>query len=309
MPRLQNSTNDLLGAMRCFIRVASTGSFSAVAKEKSVSTSTVTRKIAQLEEHLKVNLLNRSTHDVSLTEAGRLYYNRILPVLYDIDDAERLVTDLHETPGGSLKLTAPVAFGRLYISPLIPGFLACYPDIRLDLRLTDNHNDLVEGGFDLDVHEGERYLDDLIVHKITANRSVICASESYLNNFGTPLHPEDLSHHNLIEYVHPEAPRHWVFGRDNETFTNEVRGNFRTDHSETLLNAALHGVGIAEMEIWLAQKFIHTGELVHLLSDWNMDNPLTGQHIYLAHLPNRRNSVKVKVLKDYLIGALSSIFS
>ena len=293
--------------MRCFIRVASTGSFSAVAKERSVSTSTVTRKIAQLEEHLKVVLLNRSTHDVSMTEAGRIYYNRILPVLYDIDEAERLVTDLHETPGGSLKLTAPVAFGRLYISPLVPGFLTRYPDIKLDLRLTDNHNDLVEGGFDLDVHEGERYLDNLVVHKLTLNRSIICASARYLKKFGIPQHPEDLSCHNLIEYVHPEAPRYWVFKKDNEIYSKEIAGNFRTDHSETLLNAALYDVGIAEMEIWLAEKFIRTGELVHLLRDWELDNALTGKNIYLAHLPNRRNSVKVKVLKQYLIASLSTV--
>ena len=122
-----------------------------------MSTSTVARKVTAIEEALGVALLHRSTHSVTLTEAGHIYLERAVTLIADLDDTLRVVAELNAQPSGPLKLTAPVAFGRRHLAPLVAPFLARYPTIQLDVRLTDNHNDLVAGGFDLDIHEGENW--------------------------------------------------------------------------------------------------------------------------------------------------------
>ncbi|CAH2904269.1 MAG: Transcriptional regulator, LysR family [uncultured Paraburkholderia sp.] len=146
---------DHLGVMRAFVRVVETGSFSAVAKEMRVSTSTIARKVSAIEDVLGVALLHRTTHSVTLTEAGAIYHERAITLIADMDDTLRVVAEVNAQPSGPLRLTAPVGFGRRYLAPLVAPFLQLYPTIQLDVRLTDNHNDLIAGGFDLDIHEGE----------------------------------------------------------------------------------------------------------------------------------------------------------
>ena len=154
-----------------------------------MSTSTVARKVTAIEEALGVALLHRSTHSVTLTEAGHIYLERAVTLIADLDDTLRVVAELNAQPSGPLKLTAPVAFGRRHLAPLVAPFLARYPTIQLDVRLTDNHNDLVAGGFDLDIHEGENYLDNLVVHRLSRNDSILCATPGYLDRCGRPVTP------------------------------------------------------------------------------------------------------------------------
>ena len=298
---------DHFGAMRAFVRVAETGSFSAVAKEMRVSPSTVARKVSTVEEALGVALLNRSTHNVVLTEAGAIYFERALTLIADLDDTLRVVAELNTQPSGPLKLTAPVAFGRRYLAPLVPLFLARYPKIQLDVRLTDNHNDLVAGGFDLDIHEGENYLDNLIVQRISRNDSVLCAAPAYLERCGRPHHPVDLRGHNCLRYVHPDGPPHWEFVQDDVRQSITPAGNLVSDHSELLLEAARAGLGIAEFEIWLVRDLIARGELEVVLPHYRLHNRLTGDAIYMAYLANRRGSIKLRMLREFLAEQLAHV--
>ncbi|WP_199756274.1 LysR family transcriptional regulator [Candidatus Pantoea deserta] len=295
------------GTMQLFVRTVLLGSFSAAAREAGISASTVTRKISAIEKHLKVALFHRSTHEITLTEAGYLYFERVTAILSDIDDAHRAVSALDAEPSGQVKLTAPVAFGRIYLAPLIPQFLKIYPSIQLDVRLTDNHNDLVRGGFDLDIHEGENYINDLVVHPLSRNDSVLCATPEYLSLNGHPQKPADLSAHNCLQYIHPEAETQWRFRKHQSRFSHLPRGTLQSDHTELLLSAVLEGTGIAEFEIWLVRDFIRQGALKIVLPDYEFKNDLTGKFIYLAHLPNRRQSAKVRVLKSFLADRLSRV--
>lgn len=301
--------SDDLSAMRAFVRTVELGSFSAVAKEAHVSTSTIARKVSVIEESLGLSLLHRSTHKISLTEAGAIYLERASRLIADFDDTMRVVAELDAKPSGPLKLTAPVAFGRRYLAPLIGPFLKKYPSIQLDVRLTDNHNDLVAGGFDLDIHEGENYLDNLVVQKIAINQSVLCAAPSYLDARGRPCHPSDLKGHNCLRYVHPEGDPRWNFENGTESISVLPTGNLSTDHSEMLLEAVCAGLGIGDFEVWLVKDKLISGELEVVLPNFTMRNELTGKFVYLAYLANRRGSIKLKVLRDFLFENLQHVGS
>lgn len=305
--RRANAQTDHLVAMRTFLKVVQAGGFSAAARELRASASTVARQVSSLEGALGVPLLHRSTHSIALTEAGRIYHARVESLIADLDDTHRAVAELNAAPSGPLKLTAPVAFGRRYLSPLVAPFLAAYPDIQLDLRLTDNHNDLVSGGFDIDIHEGENYLENLVVHRLSRNDSVLCAAPAYLHRCGVPQTPEELERHNCVRYFHPEADPRWHLVRDGQRHSVLPTGNLVTDHSELLLDAVGAGLGIGEFEVWLVREALLSGQLQSVLPQYRVENKLTGQYIYLAYLANRRGSAKVRALKDFLVLHLAQV--
>jgi DNA-binding transcriptional LysR family regulator len=298
---------DHLATMRVLVRIVELGSFSAAARELQTATSTIARKLTALEELLGVALLHRSTHQVSLTEAGHLYHARAVSMIADLDDTLRVVTELDSAPSGPLKLTAPVAFGRRYLAPLIAPFLDRYPGIQIDLRLTDNHNDMIRGGFDLDIHEGENYLDNLIVQPISRNDSVLCATPGYFERRGRPQKPVDLAQHNCLRYLHPEGDPRWHLSHGRHKESVMPRGNLQSDHSELLLEATCGGLGIAEFEIWLVRDLLVSGALEIALPSYWLNNALTGEKIYMAYLPNRRYSTKVRVLRKFLAEGLKGI--
>ncbi|VVP15166.1 LysR family transcriptional regulator [Pseudomonas fluorescens] len=298
---------DHLGVMRALVKVVELGSFSAAAREMHVSPSTLTRTISALEKSLNTTLLHRTTHIVALTEAGQIYHARALSMIADLDDTLRVVSDLNLAPSGPLKLTSPVAFGRRFLAPLIAPFLKMYPGIQMDLRLTDNHNDMIVGGFDLDIHEGENHLENLIAYPISRNDSLLCATPEYLAQHGHPLAPGDLSAHNCLVYVHPDSDPHWYFVREEEKHSIFPQGNLQSDNSELLLEAVCGGLGIAEFEIWLVRDLLLNGQLQIVLPDYRFVNSLTGRQIYMAYLPNRRFSTKVRVLREFLEARLQGI--
>jgi DNA-binding transcriptional LysR family regulator len=298
---------DHLGVMRALVKVVELGTFSAAARELHVSPSTLTRMITTLEKSLNTTLLHRTTHIVALTEAGQIYHARALSMIADLDDTLRVVSDLNQAPSGPLKLVSPVAFGRRFLAPLIAPFLQMYPGIQMDLRLTDNHNDMITGGFDLDIHEGENHLENLIAYPLSRNDSLLCATPDYLARCGHPQTPTELSKHNCLIYVHPDSDPHWYFTKDEVKHSIFPKGNLQSDNSELLLEAVCGGLGIAEFEIWLVRDLLLSGELHIVLPQYRFVNSLTGRHIYMAYLPNRRYSTKVRVLRDFLETRLKGI--
>jgi DNA-binding transcriptional LysR family regulator len=305
--RTDASGIDQFGCMRAFMSVVELGTFSAAARRMGIATSTLTRQISTLERSLGTTLIVRSTHHTVLTDAGKIYFSRSKALLSELDDTLRVVSELDSTPSGSLKLIAPVAFGRLHLAPLIVPFLDAYPHIQLDIRLTDNHGDMLTEGFDLDIHEGENHLDNLIAQSISCNQTVLCATPGYLARHGIPRHPDDLQRHNCLRYLHPDGDPYWHFLLDDVRHSVFPKGNLQADHNELLLQATCAGGGICDFEVWLIREHVRRGELVVVLPDYRLVNRLTGERIYMAYLPSRRFSAKVKVLRDFIAERLNGI--
>jgi DNA-binding transcriptional LysR family regulator len=177
----------------------------------------------------------------------------------------------------------------------------------LDVRLTDNHGDMLTEGFDLDIHEGENHLDNLIVQAISNNQTVLCATPGYLARYGVPHEPDDLQQHNCLRYLHPDGDPQWHFVREEMRQSVLPKGNLQSDHNELLLQATCAGAGIGDFEVWLVRDRILHGDLVVVLPDYRLFNPLTGERIYMAYLPSRRFSAKVKALRDFLADRLDGI--
>jgi DNA-binding transcriptional LysR family regulator len=173
--------------------------------------------------------------------------------------------------------------------------------------LTDNHNDMIVGGFDLDIHEGENHLANLVAYPICRNDSLLCATPDYLKRNGFPASPDELSSHNCLIYLHPDSDPHWYFTKDDVKHSIFPKGNLQSDNSELLLEAVCGGLGIAEFEIWLVRDLLLSGELQIVLPEYRFLNSLTGNQIYMAYLPNRRYSTKVRVLRDFLEDRLKGI--
>jgi len=287
---------DFLAGMKLFVRVAETGGFSAVARQAATTQPTVSRTVAALETHLGVRLLNRSSRAVTLTEDGRAFYARATAALEAIAEAEASVGRRHGQPSGLLRLGTPVAFGRLHVAPRLPAFLAKYPDVEIDLSMTDAFVDLVGGGLDLVVRVG--MLDDpsLIARRIGTTRRVTVASAEYLARRGVPMVPADLSGHDCIVYTRLATGNRWHFGGTGGSVSVDVRGRFRADNSEAVREAVIAGAGIAVIPVWMFTDEIVTGR-VRIVLDSFAPSALPIHAVY----PSRRQvPAKVRAMIDYL---------
>jgi DNA-binding transcriptional LysR family regulator len=198
---------DRFQAITAFARVVELGSFARAAERLSVSTSAVSRQVAELEAHLDARLLNRTTRRLSLTEAGQAYYERSVQLLADLDDAESLVRTATVVPKGRLRLTCGITFGVRYLAPAIAEFGARHPQLTFDLDLSDRTTDLVEEGFDLAVRIGTAGPPGLVARRLGHTQLICCASPSYLEAHGEPRHPDDLLRHKCLEYTYAGGKR------------------------------------------------------------------------------------------------------
>jgi DNA-binding transcriptional LysR family regulator len=298
---------DLVNAIRLFTKVVDTGSFSEAGRQLNLDQSSVSRQVSTLEDQLGVRLLNRTTRKLGLTEAGQLYYERAHVILSEIEEANQAVLQLSATPRGTLRLTVPVVFGRLHVAPALPGFLAQYPELKIDLTLTDHVTDLIEEGGDLAIRMGEPSSATQIVRKLAENPWVICASPDYLARHGMPELPEHLLHHNcLTRKPQVGGGSEWQFkGRDG-LHSITVSGNLQTNNPEALRAAALGGLGLTRLSSWTVGKDLQSGALRRVLSGYET-TPMGGEGpIYAVYPHNRHISAKVRVFVDYLARWLAS---
>jgi DNA-binding transcriptional LysR family regulator len=231
--------------MDLFVDVVAAGSFSEAGRRRGLAASSVTRSINALEDELGARLLNRTTRKLSLTEAGRLYHERSLRILADVEDAKLSVTQLEAAPRGTLRLNVPVAFGTLHVAPALPEFLARYPAVQIDLDMTDAFIDLVEQGVDLAVRIGELEDSSLIARRLARNHRVICASPDYLRSAGVPRVPADLRQHNCLIYKRQPGRAVWRLRNAEGTVEIDVGGTLRSNNSDALHAATLGGRGLA----------------------------------------------------------------
>lgn len=287
---------DIIAAIRVFVRVVETGSFSAVARETNSSQPNVSKTIAQLEQHLAARLLQRTTRKLTVTDEGQRFYDHAGRVLEAVAEAEGAVGRRHVAPFGLLRMASPVVFGRLHVVPRLPRFLARYPDLQIDLTMNDGFTDLVGEGIDLALRVGE--IDDpgLVARRVGVTRRVIVAAPDYLERCGRPQQPEDLSRHDCIVYTRLASGDIWHFGGLTGDIALRVAGRFRVNNSEGVREAVLLGLGIGVVPIWLFRDEIANGEVELLLTDYE-PRRLPMNVVY----PSRRFvSPRVRAMIDFL---------
>ena len=288
---------DQLNAMRAFIRVAETGSFSAAARSSATTQATISKRVAALEEILDVKLLIRSSREQSLTEAGQRYFEQCKPILEAIDEAENIARCDSQTPRGLLRITASVDFGRQILSPLLQDFMAKYPDIQIDLVLSNYYLDLIAGGIDVAIRAGQ-FTDSSLVAKQLGNLSLhLVASPEYIEKHGQPTHPKELETHDCLLYSPANNPRRWQFFEAGKTFGVFVNGKFQCDDGELILDMVLGGFGISLLPYWVVHEKLASGELKLLLEDFVL--PLTD--IKMVYPDRKHLPLKTRCFLDFMV--------
>ncbi|WP_322805111.1 LysR family transcriptional regulator [Vibrio alfacsensis] len=287
---------DQLSAMRAFVRVVQTGSFSATGREMNTSQTTISKKVAALEKKIGVKLLARSSRDHALTPAGAKYYQTCVDILGELDEAETEARSETASPQGTVRISAPVAFGRILLAPIMAEFFQRYPDIKVDLRLSDRHTDLISDGIDVAIRARQLEDSTLIARHLFDNPMLVLAAPSYLDRNGTPKKPDDLTQHNCLIYSGMQEVNIWRFTKEDKEHSVAVSGNFQSDNGDVLLEVALTGMGIVILPIWMVESHIKAGRLKQVMSDYLGQN-LPFNAVYLQ---SRYTPLKVRSLIDYL---------
>ncbi|MCV9939253.1 LysR family transcriptional regulator [Boseaceae bacterium BT-24-1] len=290
---------DQLTAMRAFVRVVEVGTFTRAAQLLDLPKPTVTKLIQQLEGHLRAQLLNRTTRRVTVTMDGAAYYERALRVLGEIDELDQSMTSSQARPSGRLRIDVSVPLATDIILPALPQFLARYPEIQVDMGLSDRPADLVGENLDLAVRAGAIDDQSLIARRIGQMMLITCATPDYLARYGTPRHPRDLENgHLAVGYRRAGTSRILPFTFAGTSETIEIHGNYVISLNEGTgyLAAGLAGMGVMQVPTFMAQAHIAAGRLVPILTDWcTAPKPL-----HIIYPPNRHLSNKVRVFVDWL---------
>jgi DNA-binding transcriptional LysR family regulator len=233
--------------MSLFVAAVEAGSLSAAGRRFGIPLATVSRKVSDLERHLKTRLLNRSTRQLTLTDAGHAYLAACRRILEEVGEAERIAAGEYSAPTGELIVTAPIVFGRLHVLPVVIGFLAAYPDVAIRLMLVDRITQLTEEHIDLAVRIGKLPDSSLVATRIGSIRRVVCASPAYLAEHGTPETPKDLAAHSCITFEGLTAPAAWTFATGKTELSVPIRSRLRVNTAEAAIDAAIAGVGMTRV--------------------------------------------------------------
>jgi len=295
---------DRLRAFEVFVEVVRKNGFARAAEALDTSPANVTRYVSDLEAHLGTRLLNRSSRKLSLTESGEALYERARTILDDVAEAEAASSSTTLHPRGTLRINAPLSFGVLHLAPLWPRFLKRYPDIELDVALSDRVVDLVEEGYDLAIRISRVPANAYAARKLATSQNIVCAAPAYLRKHGKPKTPADLLAHACIGYRYSATADEWNFlDRQGRAHAVKVPCVMHTNNGDTARAAALGGAGIIWQPKFLIGDDLRTGRLVGLLPDYRMPDI-----DILALYPSRRHlSAKVRVMIDFLADAFKDV--
>lgn len=294
---------DKLMQIRAFVRLAERVSFSAVARDLKVTQSAVSKAITALEKSLGVRLVSRSTRSVALTEAGRGYYERCRLIVADLDEADAAVADLNVLSMGTLNIAAPVPFGLTFISPRVARFKLLNPGIDINLDLNDQSLNLVESNIDVAIRLGHLKMQGFAARKLGESPVMIVASPAYLDTRGVPETPQQLLMHNCVVYAHQDNPLEWKVESNAGNRSLIVSSNFRSNNLLVLKDAALAGVGIARLPLWMVDADIKAGLLRPVLEHIRF----LGFDIHAVFPTSRQIPAKVKLFVDFIKTELSSV--
>ncbi|MGL4318637.1 MAG: LysR substrate-binding domain-containing protein [Pseudomonas sp.] len=294
---------DKLGALNMFVATAEHGSFSRAAEQLGKTPSALTKAVSHLEAELGARLFERSTRRTVLTEAGRLYLETARQVLQRLHEVGEEIGQLQHGLHGSLRITAPLAFGRAFLDEVCAAFLEQYPQIRLRIDLCDAFVDLVESGYDLALREGRSDLPGLIARVVGQNRIALCASPAYLERQAQPLTPDNIDEHDWLMYQHPALGRGiWWVERNGQRIglPHPHAPRLESDNYDLLLASALAGRGVLHTPLWSVAPYLADGRLVQLMSDYRIDPDAFGSQILAVYPSHRRATGKVVAFIDFL---------
>lgn len=295
---------DRLEAMRTFVKVVESGSITAAAERLGVAKSAVSRRLAELEGHLAVQLLRRTTRTLNLTETGQAFYERSVRILADVEEAELAVSEQHGTLRGRLRVAVPLSFGLAHLGPAIDAFLDAHSEVEFDLDLNDRQVDLLTEGFDLAVRIAELRDSTLIARRLAPIRHLVCASPDYLAQHGTPRTAAELADHACLVYANAPTPGVWEYvdpsGRPDQV---RVKARILANNGDRLCQAAEAGHGIVLGPSFILYQAIEGGRLIPILRDHQWLN----LHAYAVYPSTRHLSQRVRAFVDFLADRFAGV--
>jgi DNA-binding transcriptional LysR family regulator len=297
---------DRFDAMQAFARVVEAGSFTKAAETLHMSKTSVTQLVQQLEARLRVKLLNRTTRKVNVTADGAAYYERVVRLLGDMDDAETSLSGASASPRGRLRVDVPSPLARLILVPALPAFHARYPDIQFDMGVSDRMVDLIGENVDCVVRGGELADQSLMARRVGDLQLGVYAAPSYLERAGSPSHPRELenSHHRVVGFHWPRTGKvlpYTLHHQGGESIQVQGRYVLAVDDGNAYLAAGLAGLGVLWLPDYMSDAHVARGELVPLFEGWRLD-PMP---IYVAFPPNRHVSAKLRVFIDWVAALMA----
>lgn len=287
---------DTVEGMRTFVAVATHNSFTEGAKRVGISTKLASKYVGQLEQRLNAQLLHRTTRSVTLTDTGRSYYDRCLPLLDQFDELEDLVQLRQTDLSGRIRITAPTGFGVLHLVRLLHPFQHAHPDVEIELHLSDHNISLVDDGFDLAVRFGALKDSNLVARKLMDMRIVCCAAPAYLERHGIPKDPHALTNHNCLIQTIGTQNDQWEFKGADGMYRVPVSGNFRANSPPALASMVADGLGIARMPLYTAQPYLENGRFVILFEEAEAQSV----GLYAVYPPSRHLTARIRALIDHL---------
>lgn len=283
-------------SLEAFTAVVERGSFSAAARTLGLTPSAISKQISHLEERLGARLFNRTTRRMHLTEAGQAFFDRAHVALEVLEEAEGAVSTLSDSPSGHLRITMPVGFGLIHVTPLLSDFLTQHPKISLDIDTSNQFIDIVEQGIDVAIRVGSLPDSTLRARRLRSFRWIVCASPDYLAQHGTPREPGDLADHACLTITH--ITRAWPFTGADGDFSVRVSGPLSSVSAEVLHAMAVGGMGVARMSSYMIADELRSGALVPLLTEyaWREET-----NVYAVYPETRHLSPKVRAFIDYLV--------
>jgi DNA-binding transcriptional LysR family regulator len=287
---------DRLTGMKVFSAVARLGSFSAAAKELKISRAMASKFINDLEGNLGARLLNRTTRKLSLTEVGQAYFERINNILTEIEEADLSVTELQTEPVGTLKIMSPPSFGSFHLARAITGYKEQFPNVNIELILTDGIPDLIEEGMDMAIQLGELEDSNVIARKLSSSRLVVCGSPEYFAKYNIPETPQQLSEHNCLKLIQELPIIDWKLKIDGKEKKINVSGNLKSNMADSLRIAAINGCGLVQLPTYMVGLDIKSGRLKPVLEKYEPGElPI---HAIYAH--RKYLSAKVRTFINYI---------
>lgn len=291
----------MLDEIRIFLAVVESGNLSKVAKLEDMAVSSVSRKIDSLETQLGFKLFHRTSRMVMLTDSGEQFLPRAKNILQELDDAKNAMSALNADPQGLLTITAPASFGRLYVAPAVTRFLKRYPLMEIELNISDEIIDLSAHRIDVAVRIGRLPDSDLVATRLARFKRIVCASPDYIARYGRPENPQDLLAHNCLSAATTSTVSGlWCFHGVNKGTALPVRGSFRSNDTNSLLLAAVAGIGIVHLASWLVSDMIISGQLVPLFPEEPETKSKLEPAIHAVRMPGRSHAAKAQLFIAHL---------
>lgn len=294
---LKIAPTNLLDGMAVFVAVINAGSFTAAALSLGRSTSYVSKEVTRLENRLGSRLLNRTTRTISLTDAGRAYYERSSQIVIDAENAERSINQLQETPSGLLRINAPASFSSKYLFDVFAQFMQRYPEVKLEIELNDRIIDVVAEGYDVVIRVGEIKDSNLVARKLTSSKVVTVASPDYLKRKGIPQRVDDLTLHDCITYSLLPLPSQWSFYKDGVRSSISVEPRAVCNTSALEVAMVLNGIGITRLPLFTCEQEVERGDLKIIFEDYEQMK----LDVYAVYPHRQFLTAKVRAFVDFVV--------